>query len=98
MIRGPIYRIRPDVVHRSLDGEHFLLSADNALHTVSDPVGAFVLDLLRSHPGRAREEIVAAVREAFDAGTADVETDVAAFLDLLVSRDVLEASAREEKP
>jgi len=91
-----VYRLRPDVVHRSLDDEHFMLSADSAFHVVSDPVGAFVLDLLREHPGRSADEIVRAVRDEFAADPEhDVEDDVGAFLDSLVSRDVLEAVVLE---
>jgi hypothetical protein len=97
MIRAPIYRLRADVVHRSLDVEHFMLSADSAFHVVSDPVGAFVLDLLRDHPGRSLDEIVQSVRRDFEAGAGDdVETDVRTFLDSLVSRNILEAIVREE--
>jgi hypothetical protein len=98
MIRAAVYRLRPDVVHRSLDDEHFMLSADSAFHVVSDPVGAFVLDLLRGHPGRSLDDIVSAVRHEFNAGEADdVEADVRTFLDSLVSRNVLEAIVREEE-
>jgi len=95
MIRAPIYRIRTDVVHRSLGDEHYLLSADGAFHSVSDPVGAFVLDLLEDPPGLSLDAIVRAVRLAFEVGEADVESDVRTFLESLVVREVLERFAGE---
>lgn len=95
MIGARVYRIRPDVVHRALDDEHYLLSADNAFHTVSDPVGAFVLDLLSGGPGRTLPEIVESVRREFDTGPVDVEADVRTFLESLVARSVIEAIAPE---
>ena len=73
-----------------------MLSADSAFHVVSDPVGAFVLDLLGEHRGRSADEIVLAVRQEFDADEAhDVEDDVRTFLDSLVSRNILEAVVLE---
>jgi hypothetical protein len=96
MVHLSLFRIRPDVVYRSLDDEHYLLSGDGAFHTVSDAVGGFVLEFLRDAPPRSLAEIVAAVRQEFDADEADVESDVKTFLDDLLSRNVLEIIARED--
>ena len=91
-----VYRLRPDVVHRSVDDEHFLLSADSGFHVVSDPVGAFVLDLIQDDPGRPLDEVIMAVRREFEATEADdVGSDVQTFLDQLVSRNVLETDVLE---
>ncbi len=93
----PLFRFRKDVVYRSLDEQHFLLSADSAFHTVSDPVGGFILGYLKDAPPRSLDEIVTAVGKEFDTKDLDVPSDVGTFLDDLLSREVLERIVLEDK-
>lgn len=90
MMGDPVYRLRTDVVHRSLDDEHYLLSADSAFHTVSDPVGAFVLASIQGGGGLSLDALVAAVCREFDASETEVRRDVSSFLQALVAGNVLE--------
>jgi hypothetical protein len=89
MIRGPFYRLRPDVVHRSLGDEHYLLSADSAFHTVDDPVGALLLARMADGRRHSRDALARAVLGRFDGPESVVMSDVSAFLDTLVDRNVL---------
>ncbi len=81
-------RLRPDVACREVDGEFYLLTADNVFHSVTDPVGAFVLGLLDSVEDRSRDEIIDRVREEFDGIGDSMPAEIAAFLADLIERGI----------
>jgi hypothetical protein len=85
-------RLRPDVACREVDGEFYLLTADSVFHSVTDPVGAFVLGLLDSAEGRSRDEIVDRVREAFEGTGEGMPAEIAAFLADLIDRGIAVAT------
>jgi hypothetical protein len=84
------YRIRPDVVHRQWQGEHYFLTPDGRFHSVTDPSGAFVLSLL-SRRGRTIPSMTRAILERFEATSeTEVQHDLQDFLETLCRREVLE--------
>ena len=83
-------RLRADVACRSVGGEFYALTADNAFHAVTDPVGAFVLGLVEARPGVTIEELADEVERGFDTAGADVRLDLRTFVRQLLEKGLLE--------
>ncbi|MBM4395422.1 MAG: PqqD family protein [Deltaproteobacteria bacterium] len=76
---------------REIDGEFYVLTADSTFHSVTDAVGAFVLERVETSGGGITvRRLISAVEEEFDAEGRDVPTDILAFVADLVDKGVLE--------
>ena len=75
---------------RLVGGEFYALTADNAFHSVTDPVGAFVLGLVETRPGVTLEELADEVERGFDTAGADVRLDLRTFVRQLLEKGLLE--------
>jgi len=86
------YRFRPDIAYREVGGEFYFLSADSMFHSVTDPVGAFVLQLLEKDKTVTMVEVVEAVVASFEVDEESAKQDMTSFVDELVRKGVLEAA------
>ena len=83
-------RFRADVACRAVGGEFYALTADNAFHAVTDPVGAFVLGVVEARPGVTIEQLANDVEQGFDTQGANVRMDLRAFVRQLLEKGLLE--------
>jgi hypothetical protein len=84
-------RFRADLASREIDGEFYVLTADSTFHSVTDPVGAFVLERVgTSGGGITVRRLVSAVEEEFDSEGRDVPADIVGFVAELVDKGILD--------
>ena len=86
------YRFRSDIAYREVDGEYYFLSADSMFHSVSDPVGAFILGLLEKDKNVTIGGLTKAIATSFEVDKESAKQDLSAFVEELVRKRILEVN------
>jgi len=84
------FRFRPDIAYRAVEAEYYFLSADSMFHAVTDPVGTCLLGLFDHGQSATLQDMVAAVTANFEVNAMSAQQDIAAFVQDLVTKGILE--------
>jgi hypothetical protein len=76
-----------EIAYRKIGDEYFILTtSDSTLHNVTG-AGVRIFELLDE--GKSEEEILAALREEYDAPAAELEADLASFMAELEAKGII---------
>lgn len=84
----PRYGLHPQAAHRAVAGEVFVVTGDRAFHRLSVPTAVELFEALARGACR-RADLVELLLERYQVTREQAETDVTAFLQVLLERQVV---------